>query len=93
MSRESLADPVRNNFPAVGIDSEGSPSAQPADGPIIETHLHDTPYPYVGAPGQPAVCEAGNERYTPGLTTIGHASALAGSTTESLTTVPEGVSR
>jgi len=37
------------------------------------THVHNNPYPYVGAPGQPAgVCEAANETYLTGQTVIGN---------------------
>jgi virulence factor Mce-like protein len=41
--------------------------------PVDNNHLHYNPYPYVGGPGQPRVCEAGNEKYTPGQATIGNA--------------------
>jgi virulence factor Mce-like protein len=40
--------------------------------PVDNNHLHYNPYPYVGGPGQPRVCEAGNETYTAGKTTIGN---------------------
>jgi hypothetical protein len=39
--------------------------------PVDNNHLHFNPYPYVGGPGQPQVCEAGNESYVTG-TTIGN---------------------
>jgi virulence factor Mce-like protein len=68
--------------PAVGTNNDGGPASQPADGPAIENHLHDTPYPSVGLKGQP--CEAGNELYAAGSTVIGHASTLIGTRTESL---------
>ncbi len=47
--------------------------------PVDNNHLHYNPYPYVGAPGQPRVCEAGNEKYTPGQTTIGNTPGGVGS--------------
>jgi ABC-type transporter Mla subunit MlaD len=56
-----------------GPNSEGGPASQPADGPTLENHLHSTAYPNVAAPGQPKVCEAGNQFYTPGLTDLKNA--------------------
>ena len=35
-------------------------------------HLHANMYPNTAGPGQPQVCEAGNENYIPGQTTIGN---------------------
>ncbi len=65
-----------------GPNAEGFPSSQPANGPSIEKsatgqpvdndHLHVNPYPNVAGPGQPRVCEAGNEQYLPGQTVIGN---------------------
>ena len=71
-----------------GPNNEGVPASAPANGPSVDhsgglvqgevgplvdnNHLHYNPYPYVGAPGQPRVCEAGNEKYTPGQATIGN---------------------
>jgi hypothetical protein len=69
-------------LPVVGPNNDGGPAAQPADGPYLENHLHDTPYPYAGQDGKP--CEAGNEVYAQGVTVVGHAAALTGSGTESL---------
>jgi ABC-type transporter Mla subunit MlaD len=34
--------------------------------------LHANPYPNVSGPGQPRVCEAGNETYLPGRTVVGN---------------------
>jgi virulence factor Mce-like protein len=56
----------------VGPNNEGGPSARPADGPAEANHLHSNPYPNTAAPGQPRECEAGNERYVVGRTTIGN---------------------
>jgi hypothetical protein len=71
-----------------GPNNEGAPASAPANGPSVNhsggkvqgevgplvdnNHLHYNPYPYAGAPGQPRVCEAGNETYTPGKATIGN---------------------
>ncbi len=69
----------------IGPNSEGGPASAPANGGNVgstparvtvsqNNHLHATPYPYVGAVGQPAgVCEPGNQTYTTGQTVIGHA--------------------
>lgn len=56
----------------VGPNSEGFPSSAPADGPGVDNHLHSNPYPNTAAPGQPRECEAGNEDYVVGRTTIGN---------------------
>ena len=61
-----------------GPNNEGLPSSGPANGPAIANHVHVNPYPNVGGPGQPRVCEAGNETYKQGETVIGHASATRG---------------
>jgi len=53
-----------------GPNGEGGPSSSPANGPTLENHLHTTPYPNVSAPGQPKACEAGNQYYTPGATSL-----------------------
>jgi len=58
--------------PPQGPNAEGSPAAAPADGPTIFNHLHDNPYPNTASPGQPRECEAGNEDYAVGRTTIGN---------------------
>ncbi len=56
----------------VGPNSEQTPSAAPANGPTVDNHLHANPYPNHGAPGQTKECEAGNEDYMVGKTTIGN---------------------
>jgi phospholipid/cholesterol/gamma-HCH transport system substrate-binding protein len=56
----------------VGPNSEGFPSNAPANGPGVDNHLHSNPYPNTAAPGQPRECEAGNEDYVVGRTTIGN---------------------
>ena len=56
-----------------GPNNEGGPSSKPADGPNEDNHLHTNPYPNTAAPGQPKECEAGNETYVKGKTTIGNA--------------------
>lgn len=56
----------------VGPNSEGFPAGAPANGPGVDNHLHSNPYPNTAAPGQPRECEAGNEDYRVGQTTIGN---------------------
>jgi virulence factor Mce-like protein len=70
-----------------GVNNEGYPASGPADGPSIEkaakgssvivnnNYLHFNPYPNVTGPGQPQLCEAGNETYVPGKAVIGNAPA------------------
>ena len=54
-----------------GPNNEGGPSSAPANGPNVDNHLHTDAYPNTGAPGQPRECEAGNEPYVAGKTSIG----------------------
>jgi hypothetical protein len=69
-----------------GPNNEGYPSTGPASGPSVEhepkspviidnNHVHVNPYPNVAGPGQPKLCEAGNESYLPGTLVIGNATA------------------
>jgi virulence factor Mce-like protein len=55
-----------------GPNNEGGPASRPADGPQTDNHLHNNPYPNTAAPGQTSECEAGNEGYAVGRTTIGN---------------------
>jgi virulence factor Mce-like protein len=55
-----------------GPNSEGSPSSAPANGPDTANHLHNNPYPNVGAPGEDNECEAANEKYLAGQTVLGN---------------------
>lgn len=71
-----------------GPNNEGLPASAPASGPSVDrmssitpgvpgkviedNYLHYNPYPNVAGPGQPKACEAGNEIYAPGKTTIGN---------------------
>ena len=59
-----------------GENNEGLPASAPANGTsndldvntgkiIEDNHLHYNPYPYVGGPGQPEECEAGNIQFIP----------------------------
>jgi ABC-type transporter Mla subunit MlaD len=57
--------------PPKGPNNEGSQASAPANGPKYN-HLHYNPYPQTGAPGQKAVCEAGNNRFILGKTVIGN---------------------
>jgi virulence factor Mce-like protein len=50
--------------------------------PVDNNHLHYNPYPYVGASGQPKVCEAGNEKYAPGKAVIGNVPGTVATKTE-----------
>jgi ABC-type transporter Mla subunit MlaD len=60
--------------PASGPNNEGGAASAPANGPDRDNHLHFNPYPNTASPGQsPQECEAGNEPYTKGVTTIGNA--------------------
>jgi ABC-type transporter Mla subunit MlaD len=66
-----------------GPNSEGTPSSSPANGggPLRDNHLHFNPYPNTASPGQTRECEAGNERYAPGVTTIGNLPGNQGTAT------------
>jgi virulence factor Mce-like protein len=66
--------------PQEGPNSEAGLAAAPASG-TRGNHLHSNPFPQTGAPGQPNVCEAGNEIYQPGRTVIGNVSETFGTTT------------
>jgi virulence factor Mce-like protein len=65
-----------------GPNSEGTPSAKPADGPGTANHLHTNPYPNTMAPGQPKECEAANEDYIEGKTVLGNVPGTQSATTE-----------
>jgi virulence factor Mce-like protein len=76
-----------------GENNEGLPASAPANGAsndenvtthtnINDNHLHYNPYPYVGGPGQPDECEAGNMQYVVGQTVIGNTSTTLGTTHE-----------
>ena len=55
-----------------GPNNEGGPSSAPANGPEPANHLHNNPYPNVGAPGEDNECEAANEKYLAGQTVVGN---------------------
>jgi virulence factor Mce-like protein len=65
-----------------GPGAEGFPSSGPANGPSIEKNtfgkpvnnnfLHANPYPNVAGPGQPRLCEAGNEKFVGGRMVVGN---------------------
>lgn len=62
--------------PPEGPNSESTFASAPANGTgktERANHLHYNPLPRTAAPGQENVCEAGNEKYIPGVTKIGHA--------------------
>ena len=66
--------------PAEGPNSEAGQASAPASGPK-DNHLHFNPLPQTGAPGQPNICEAGNEKYIRGKTVIGNTEVWDGSKT------------
>ncbi|WP_036725463.1 MlaD family protein [Patulibacter minatonensis] len=77
----------------IAPNGEAGPAATPADGPAqnlkatppkqpSDSLLHSNTYPYTASPGQPAECEAGNERYVPGKQMIGNTPANEGLITE-----------
>jgi virulence factor Mce-like protein len=79
-----------------GPNNEGYPSSAPANGPSTEhafksttiidnNHSHVNPYPNVAGPGQPQVCEAGNETYLAGKAVIGNVPASAVSNNREIT--------
>jgi phospholipid/cholesterol/gamma-HCH transport system substrate-binding protein len=65
-----------------GPNNEGYPAGTYAHGPSVEKNsfgqlvnnnfLHINPYPNVAGPGQPKVCEAGNEVFIPGQAVLGN---------------------
>ena len=72
-----------------GPNSEGLQASAPANGgsedkngtgarTIADNYLHYNPYPYVGGPGQPKECEAGNEQFVAVKTVIGNTSTTLG---------------
>jgi virulence factor Mce-like protein len=65
-----------------GPNSEGTPSAKPANGPSTDNHLHSNPYPNTQAPGQPKECEAANEPYLVGKTVTGNVPGTQAARTE-----------
>jgi virulence factor Mce-like protein len=76
-------------------NSEAGPASAPANGPPAPSHaspfvksveddsfLHSNPTPYTAAPGQPRVCEAGNESYITGRQVIGNSPLIMQAGTE-----------
>ena len=73
--------------PAEGPNAEGGQASAPANGgPDKGNHLHYNPFPRTAAPGQGAVCEAGNAKYLKGTTVIGHSKELLGTDTREFAT-------
>jgi virulence factor Mce-like protein len=80
----------------VGPNAEGFPSSGPANGPSIEREslgrpvnndfVHANPYPNVAGPGQPRLCESGNENYAVGKQVIGNLPAGGSANNRELTT-------
>ncbi len=82
-----------------GPNNPGYPSSTIANGPSLEreanstrvfdtgrNHLHANPYPNVAGPGQPKLCEAGNEGYQANVAQIGNAPAGSVSANREITT-------
>jgi hypothetical protein len=79
---------VPSSAPANGPSTEFSEPVRPgAPLPKVNdnNHLHVNPYPNVAGPGQPQLCEAGNESYLPGQAVIGNAPASAVSKNREIT--------
>jgi|CZKG01.1.fsa_nt_gi virulence factor Mce-like protein len=88
-----------------GPNNEGYPASAPANGPSPEheaitdklipdtgkNHLHANPYPNVAGPGQPQVCEAGNETYVAGKAVIGNVPAADVSANREITNREENL--
>lgn len=75
--------------PPTGPNSEAGQAAAPANGPK-GNHLHSNPLPQTAAPGQNHVCEAGNAKFLPGKTVVGHAPELLGTDTRGQVEKTEG---
>lgn len=90
-------------LPPAGPNNEGFPSAVPANGPSTEKanvssnaivdndHLHYNPYPNVAGPGQPKLCEAGNEKYEVGKLVVGNNAQANVSTNREFTSREQNV--
>jgi virulence factor Mce-like protein len=88
-----------------GENNQGYPSSGPANGPAPEhevftnklipdtgaNHLHANPYPNVAGPGQPQVCEAGNELYLPAENRVGNVPAADVSSNREVTSREENL--
>jgi ABC-type transporter Mla subunit MlaD len=92
---DSTSSGTSLRFSLVAIDDvpggEGNPSNRPYTTPntnsILERGpLHVNPYPNTASPGQPAECEAGNERYSGAAPDIGNVPGNQGLKTETTTT-------
>jgi hypothetical protein len=77
-----VAAPTLRSSNVFGPNNEGLPSSGVADGPQVENHLHLNMYPNTAAPGQVRECEAGNEGFRRGQTTIGNVSGNQGTVTD-----------
>jgi hypothetical protein len=77
-----VAAPTLRGSSVFGPNNEGFPSSGVADGPQVENHLHFNPYPNTAAPGQERECEAGNEPFARGQTTIGNVAGNQGTKTD-----------
>lgn len=72
--------------PANGPSTERGESHNGVPGPIINNNfVHANPYPNVAGPGQPRLCEAGNESYLAGRQVVGNLPAGASTSNRELT--------
>lgn len=80
-----------------GPNAEGYPASEPAKGPSTERvegrgaiinndFVHVNPYPNVAGPGQPRLCEAGNETFKQGIVVAGNAPPGGATNNRELTT-------
>jgi phospholipid/cholesterol/gamma-HCH transport system substrate-binding protein len=79
--------PNNPGYPSSAVANGPSPEKEAGSGRVFDTgrnHLHANPYPNVAGPGQPQLCEAGNEGYA-STAQIGHAAAGTVSTNRELT--------
>ncbi len=73
-----LAPTGTNNegYPSSGIANAPSPEFEAISHRLIPdagtNHVHSNPYPNVAGPGQPQLCEAGNEKYIERQSVIGN---------------------
>jgi ABC-type transporter Mla subunit MlaD len=79
--------PNNPGYPSSAVANGPSPEKEAGSGRVFDTgrnHLHANSYPNVAGPGQPQLCEAGNEGYA-SQAQIGHAPAGSVSTNRELT--------
>jgi virulence factor Mce-like protein len=83
------AGPNNPGYPASAVANGPSPEREANTSRVFDTgrnHLHANPYPNVAGPGQPKLCEAGNESYQAPTAVLSNLPASAVSTNRELTT-------